>query len=85
VNVIGVIGFLRWLPIMNAFERVAYWIRAVFNDWLSFRAARGGFSHQRLDHLYPVEDTWSLRKFLGSFLVIVICIAAIAIIEEGRG
>lgn len=81
MNVIGVIGFMRWLPIMSTFERAAFWGRAIFNDLLSFLAARGGFNYERPESLYPVEDNWSLWKFLGAFVVIVVCIASIAILE----
>lgn len=67
---------------MGAFERAAFWTREMFNDYLSYRARREGFSYERPEHLYPVEDDWSLKKFVGAFTVIVICIAAIAIISN---
>jgi hypothetical protein len=85
INVIGLVGFLRWLPITTSFERAAFWVREVFNDWLSYKARREGFSHVRPKNLYPVMNTWTFSRFAGSFIVcIAVCIGAIAIVEAAK-
>lgn len=80
------VAFLRWLPITGMFERAAFWVREIFNDFLSYRARKGGFTYTRPKSLYPVMNTWSLARSSAAFIVcITVCVGAIAIVEHAKG